>query len=110
MNIIRRNDYTINVTCKNSDDTAINITGYSVFFTVKRNVNDTDAEALISKKVTSHTNPTAGLTAVVLTNTDTDIDEGDYVYDFQLVNGSGLVSSSQRDIFTVQQDVTIRTT
>jgi hypothetical protein len=110
INIIRRDDTTITTTCKDSSGNPIDITGYSVFFTVKSEPNQPDSDALISKKVTSHSNPTQGITHITLTHDDTNIDEGDYIYDFQLVTPGGAVSSSQRDTITVTNDITIRTT
>lgn len=109
--IIRGDDISIIVTCK--DETtglAIDITGYSVFFTVKKRIADADVSALVSKKVTSHTDPTAGQTTISLTHTETAVlKEGDYIYDFQLIDGSGNISSTQRSQFVVLDDVTIRT-
>lgn len=111
ISIIRGDDIAINVTCKDSlTGVPINITGYSVFLTVKRHPNEQDANALIAKKVTSHISPTDGMTKVTLSNIETNIEEGDYIYDFQLVDSGGLVSSSQRDTFVVRQDITTRTT
>ena len=109
ISIIRRDDVNLNLAIKDGDGNAKNITGYTVFFTVKRNQNDPDADALIAKEIIAHTNAVAGLTTVALSSTDTDIEEGDYFYDFQLVDGSGSVSSSAKDTFTVENDITIRT-
>jgi hypothetical protein len=110
--VIRGDDVTLNITVTDDSTTpatAIDITGATIFFTVKANLNDADADALISKSVSSHSNPAAGITSIALTPTDTDITEGLYPCDFQVVRG-GKVSSSQRAVFEVAQDVTIRTT
>ena len=37
------------------EDNEINLTGCTVFFTVKRNIQDADSKALISKDITSFT-------------------------------------------------------
>ncbi len=110
ISVIRRDDTNLNLTFTNkADGTPIDITGYSVFFTVKQNIGDTDAEALIAKKVTSHSDAVNGKTTILITHIDSDLSEGDYMYDFQLVDTGGTVSSSQRDVFSVLNDVTIRT-
>ena len=103
---------TFNVTITNNAS-VLNITGYTVFFTVKKNTNSdnsTDSDALISKTITSHTSPTLGLTTISLSSTETSINPGAYVYDIQLKDGSGNITSSVADKFIVRGDVTRRTT
>jgi len=56
------------------------ITGWTVYFIVKENMNDTDDNAKISKVVTSHSDPTSGKTLISLDSSDTDIDSGVYYY------------------------------
>jgi len=58
----------------------VDITDYSVYFTVKTNMNDNDASSVINKTVTSHSEPTKGITLIQLTTSDTDIDAGNYYY------------------------------
>jgi hypothetical protein len=62
------------------------LTDTSIFFTVKPkgNSKSDDTDAIISKKITVHTDPTAGKSLLVLSSSDTDIPQGEYVYDFQL--------------------------
>jgi hypothetical protein len=108
--VIRGDDITINATFKDDNGDAINITGYTVFFTVKDNyTSTTDSAALISKTVTTHSSPTTGATTFDLSNTDTNLSEGDYYYDFQLKDTTNKISSTQRGIFSVSLDVTRRT-
>lgn len=61
MRIKRGDDVDLNITVKDpKTGVAIDITGATIWFTVKR-IGDTaagDTSALISKKVTSHTQPT----------------------------------------------------
>ena len=57
------------------------ITDWTIYFTVKSNMNDTDASAKISKTVTSHSDPTNGITLITLDPTDTDLDAGNYYFD-----------------------------
>lgn len=109
MEIIRRDDTTINCVFKDADGNAINITGYTIFFTVKENLDDSDSDAKISKTVSSHTDPTNGATQITLSATDTNIDEGTYYYDFQMKTSGGTIQSTKRGILSVVQDVTVRT-
>jgi len=56
------------------------ITDWTVYFTAKANMNDTDANAKISKAVTSHSDPIDGKTLITLEPADTDIDAGNYYF------------------------------
>jgi hypothetical protein len=101
------------VTCKyTSTGEAINITGWTVFFTVKKNTNSndsTDTDAIIKKTITSHTDPTNGITTISLTSDDTDIPSCSYMYDIQVKDASGNIGSTIADKFNVRGDVTRRT-
>jgi len=107
--IIRGDTENIIVTFKDSDGVAINLTNKVVFFTVKEvdaidEIYDTNAK--ISKKITVHSNPTAGETTIALTSEDTNLTPKDYLYDLQIV-GNGVVSTLS-NLIEVVQDITKR--
>lgn len=54
------------------DGKAEDITGWTVYMTVKKTMELTDANAIINKKITSHSDAINGLTQIELENTDTD--------------------------------------
>lgn len=56
------------------------ITGWTVYFTAKANKTDSDANAKISKKITTHTDAVSGKTQITLDTDDTNIDVGNYYY------------------------------
>lgn len=108
--VIRGDDVTLNATFQDENGQAINLTGCTVFFTVKDNYTSTDdTAALISKTVTAHTFPLLGQTSIDLTNTDTNLPEADYYYDFQLKDVSNKITSTQRGLLAITWDVTRRT-
>ena len=110
LTIIRGDSAEIDVTFEDADGIAIDLTGKAVFFTVKTidGIEKTDdSEAKISKKITVHTDPTAGKTQIALTSAETNLTPGDYLYDLQIVNGSDVISTT-RDIVEIVQDVTKR--
>ncbi len=86
----------------------IDITGYAFFFTVKENETDLDANAKISKKVTSHTDPTEGQTRISMGTADTNLDPKTYVYDIQMKDPINNVTTLLKGDFEVKQDVTVR--
>lgn len=104
--INRGNTFSGTVTITNSDGTPKDITGYTLFFTVKKNSNSIttdDSDAMISKTVTSHTNPSGGISAIYLSPTDTSLNPGSYIYDIKLKDASGSwVQSSITDKFNIR--------
>jgi len=108
LTVYKGDDKTYTLTFVDADSAAIDITGYTVFFTVKTNKTDTDANAQISKTVTSHSNPTGGITTITLTNSDTDLTPKRYHYDIQLKDTSSLITTVVVGTFILLQDITVR--
>jgi len=65
------------------------ITGWTVYYIVKSNMNDTDAQAKISKTITTHSDPTAGESLIELSKDDTDITPGNYHYEVSILDDEG---------------------
>lgn len=106
----RGDDVTLNLTFKDANGDAINITNYTIFFTLKRNKYDTDAQAVLSKNITSHTTPLSGLTQIALTAAETDDLLGSYYYDISYKTGTGGTNkTADAGVFTFKEDITIRT-
>jgi hypothetical protein len=106
--IIKRDSKTFTIRVVDACGVAINITGYTVYFTVKSqaNIGSNDGTAIIRKVITSHTNPTAGLTAIPLTSTDTNQTIGEYFYDIQMKSPTGAISSCVKGKCEILQDIT----
>jgi len=65
------------------------ITDWKVYFTVKLEAKDSDANAKISKTITSHDDPTNGKTLIELEPDDTvDLDDGNYYYSIDFKDSS----------------------
>lgn len=114
MNILRiqkGNPSSLIVTITDDNGNALNLTGRTVFFTVKRknDYSDDDEDAVISKEVTEHTDPTNGKTAISLTATQTDVDRGIYKADIR-VYGEGLQRNTEQFYVEIIEVITIRTT
>ena len=92
-----------------TDGTAINLTNALVFFTMKTKPTDADADAVLAKTVSSHTDPTAGKTEIVLEHSDTDdLTPASYYYDIQLVLSNGFVATIDNGKVKVLTDITRR--
>ena len=108
MTIPRGTDSTIDITFT-ENGLPFNITGYTILFTVKKQCDlaKDDTFALISKDVTTHTDPTQGKSQLILTNEDTDIDQGNYYWDIRLIK-DGTISQTSRGEIEITQTVTKR--
>lgn len=70
-------------------DFNIDITGSTVYFTAKTSLDD--SESVIQKTVTTHSNPSEGITSITLTSSDTNISAGEYYFDIQINLADGNV-------------------
>ena len=108
INIIRGDTETITVTFTDSDSVAIDITGYSVWFTVRRSVPATsltdDTDALISKEFT--TGGATGIATFAFSETDTTQDIDKYYYDVQYKDGSNNIVTVGVGYFNITSDIT----
>lgn len=87
----------------------IDITGYTVYFTVNTTKRDTnDDDAIIRKDVTNHTDPVNGKTVILLSTTDTNLDPRNYYYDVQFKDDDGKIKTVIVGDLSVILDVTKR--
>jgi len=71
------------------DEVAQDITGWTIYFIVKEKMGDPDTSAVITKEVTTHSNPTIGETEIELLTSDTNITPGNYYYSIDYLDDSG---------------------
>lgn len=94
------------------EDTAgakIDITGWTLYLTVKYSPDDLDAAAVLSKKVTSHTFPLQGRTKITMTAAETKSLFGDYYYDIQYKKVDGTIQTALSGKILFTKDITIGT-
>lgn len=92
------------------DGVAKDITGWTVFFTVKKKIDDDDNNAVIKKEITTHTDPTNGKTEIPILDTETNSLKGVYFYDVQYKDTSGNIKTPMLGKMTFIEDVTRRIT
>lgn len=68
------------------------ITGWTVYFTVKESQKDPDTSAIIKKDITSHLDAEHGKTEITLTPEDTDITPRTYWYDIVVKDDEGNIN------------------
>jgi BppU N-terminal domain len=95
-----------------ANDTAVNLTGYTFFFTVKKSYDDdvADNKAVVKKSWTTHADATNGLTLLEATATEMDIPVGQYLADIQYKDASGNVKTLLVFMLNITPNVTNRTT
>ena len=99
--------YTLAFTDKNNEP--INITGWTIFFTIKRYLSQSDDEANLKEDVTNHDDPTNGLSSIHLSNGQTDsLEPGDYFCDIQIKKVDGTILTIMAGKLKVLADVTRR--
>lgn len=111
--IYKKTDQSITFQYYEEDGTTIrSLVDCTLFFTVKPDSSDLDtddSEATIYKTVTSHTTPASGLSAINLTDTDTDVAAKKYFYDVKVKESDGNIYLAQKGRITVLATVTNRT-
>lgn len=106
--VVRGDDHTIAVTFKDENGNPIDITGATVYFTIKRinDINDSnDTNAIVAKEVTSHTDASAGETEIVLTGSDLSV-AGLHKCDVQVKYADNTRNSIPSIYFEILPDIT----
>lgn len=83
---------------------AIDITGYTFYFTIKENKSDTYANALLAKTYTNTVDPETGIITITLTASDTNITPGDYFYDIEYKVATEVFTLQDGQV-TILQDI-----
>lgn len=98
----------LDVTVKDADGTAYDLTGATLFLTVKTALAVADSSATIRKEVTSHDDAAEGESHFDLLTTD-NATAGTYYYDVQLKTSDSKIYTLFGGLWKVLADVTTRT-
>lgn len=80
----------------------LDITDWTIFYLVKKNLFDLDADALIFKEIVDHVDVKNGKTIVELSSGDTDFAEGYYQYIVYVVTNLGENLTIVQDNFIIK--------
>ena len=105
MEVIRGDDCQFELTFVDIDGDPIDLTGATIYLTVKKNLTDSDDDAVINKSYSSFSDPTSGVTVIDLSHTDTSIPVRGYYFDIQVEDASNKITSTRSGRFIVYQDV-----
>jgi hypothetical protein len=107
VDLVRGDTKTFALNFTSDGTTPIDITGWTVYYTVKRHLEDSDSTALIRKVITAHTDPTQGQTEIVLENTDTqDLEVEVLWHDIQIKNTEDKINTIAFGQLNILADVT----
>lgn len=113
IDIIRGETFPIKVTYKEQNGDAVNLTGYTAHFTIKRKW-DRDADdstAVLKKTWNTHQDAAGGITSTELTADDTlALDPGEYRFDVKVKAANTAVTYLVRGTCVVLDNSTNRTT
>jgi len=109
LSIKRGDSFSRTIYFNDEDDANIDITGWTIFLTIKAKADDPDSSAVISKTITTFSDPTAGIAEISLTPTDTNQAIASYVYDIQVKTNVGEIYTIVEGILTITKDITQRT-
>lgn len=102
-------DRQYDLTFTDSEGVVVPITGWTIYFTLKKYAWKEDEEADIKKNITIHTNPLAGETKIVLEPSDTeDLRTGIYNFDIQTKKANGTIITLLYGILELKMPITRR--
>lgn len=100
-------DFPYKITLTNSSGIAIDLTGYTFYMTIKYELTDSDANAMIKKTITTIPNPELGIVTITLDRSDTqNMAGGVYVYDIKYLTSGTLTKTIIRGNFNLIKGVT----
>jgi len=88
LELLRKSTKTYELQFK-KDGASVDITGWTVYFTIKEEMEDEDADAKLAKTITSFDNATSGIALIELSIVDTDITAGNYWYSMDFKDDDG---------------------
>ena len=108
--IVRGDTKTFNLVFTNTSGVAIDITGYTLFLTLKENITDLDDDAALKKTIAPADldNPTTGIQDIAIDAGDTDDMLGDYYYDIQVKTAGDKIYTLLYGTITIVADTTLR--
>jgi hypothetical protein len=105
---VRGDSGRLDVRVRTKDGEAYDLSGATLFLTVKNALTDGDSAATIRKEVTSHDDAEGGLSHFAIAPGD-NATSGTRFYDVQLKTSDGDIATLYGGVWRVLADVTIRT-
>ena len=104
--VYRGDDWNMQVIFADEDDVRIDITGWTVWMTLKRKKTDSDSDCVLQEIVTTFPDPTTGVCLVAVPRARTNNLKGLFYYDFQFQNAAGAITTITSGGVTFLEDIT----
>lgn len=103
-------DVSYTLVFKNSDGSPVDITGWKIYFTIKKDPLMTDVQASLKKDITEHDDPINGISSIHLSSSETRVlTPFLYYFDIQVKKTDDTILTILVDRLDVKADVTYRT-
>jgi len=107
LSLVRGDNFVRSLYFTDQSGADVDISGYSIIFTLKKNWQIPDSESSLQKTITSHTDPVNGKSVLELLPADTvNLEPYDYDYDLQILTDENKVYTVLRGKFKLEYDVT----
>jgi hypothetical protein len=101
LSLVRGDTYVRTLYFTKADGTVQDISGWTIWFTLKKNWQLPNSEASLLKTITSHIDAANGKSVLTLLPADTqNLDPGDYDFDIQVLANTG-TSGTASEIYTL---------
>jgi len=108
--VYRGDDWASSLVFADSEGNLIDITGWTIFLTVKKNKDDSDAQAIITRTIYIPVNPPGSRVTFSIPNTETTLLLGSYFFDYQYKKADGTIQTVTSGVVTFEKDITRRIT
>jgi len=109
LTVFRGDDLAIQLTFQDTNKAPINITGWTIFMTIKNTKDDSDEDALVEFTSSTIPDPALGIFWIRISNTETVQLTGSYWYDIQVKKLDGTIQTVTGGNINFERDVTRRT-
>ena len=107
--VFRGDDVDLTFYFEEANGTPIDLTGCTLFATIKSSIDDTDAQAKYATYLTIQSPETAGIATLSIPATTMFYLRGGYIMDIQIKTAAGKIRTPFKADFFCEEDVTIRT-
>ena len=110
LTFIRGDTVDRSISFKDQNQDPIDISGWVIYFTIKKNRKDSDDNAIYKQDITSHIDPTEGTTRLFIADSITeDWPIGSWYYDLQVKKSDDTIRTVLLNSCEIIEDITRRT-
>lgn len=102
--LVRGDTYSVAVSIKDASGSPVDVSGRSIYMTLKRHLTDTDEQGVQTSGVLSGADAVNGIARLMFTPQQTDaLENTQYWYDIQLVSPASIIGGSVDRVHTLQR-------